>query len=36
MHTKGAADPNDIDARYVHFFHERIPSRYNSTLSSMT
>ncbi|EKM61662.1 uncharacterized protein PHACADRAFT_248399 [Phanerochaete carnosa HHB-10118-sp] len=20
------ADPNDIDARYVHFFHERIPS----------
>lgn len=20
-------DPNDIDARYVHFFHERIPSR---------
>lgn len=22
-------DPNDIDARYVHFFHERIPSRYS-------
>lgn len=21
-------DPNDIDARYVHFFHEKIPSRY--------
>ncbi|KAI0327648.1 hypothetical protein GY45DRAFT_1327293 [Cubamyces sp. BRFM 1775] len=20
-------DPNDVDARYVHFFHERIPSR---------
>lgn len=20
-------DPNDADARYVHFFHEKIPSR---------
>ena len=23
-----SADPNDIDAKYVHFFHEKIPSRY--------
>lgn len=23
-----ASDPHDLDARYVHFFHERIPSRY--------
>lgn len=21
-------DPNDADAKYVHFFHEKIPSRY--------
>lgn len=21
-------DPNDVDAKYVHFFHEKIPSRY--------
>ena len=21
-------DPNDDDAKYVHFFHEKIPSRY--------
>jgi hypothetical protein len=21
-------DPDDLDARYVHFFHEKIPSRY--------
>jgi hypothetical protein len=21
-------DPNDPDARYVHFFHEKIPSRF--------
>jgi hypothetical protein len=21
-------DPNDADARYVHFFHEKIPSRW--------
>ncbi|KIP04167.1 hypothetical protein PHLGIDRAFT_129700 [Phlebiopsis gigantea 11061_1 CR5-6] len=24
-------DPNDIDARYVHFFHERIPSRQSTS-----
>ena len=24
------ADPHDVDARYVHFFHEKIPSRYVS------
>lgn len=23
-------DPNDADAKYVHFFHEKIPSRYVS------
>lgn len=23
-----SADPNDTDAKYVHFFHEKIPSRY--------
>lgn len=22
------ADPNDADAKYVHFFHEKIPSRF--------
>ena len=21
-------DPKNVDARYVHFFHEKIPSRY--------
>jgi hypothetical protein len=23
-----STDPNDPDAKYVHFFHEKIPSRY--------
>ena len=31
-HSKGCADvtadPADVDARYVHFFHEKIPSRF--------
>ena len=25
------ADPNDTDAKYVHFFHEKIPSRFVSS-----
>lgn len=26
-----SADPNDTDAKYVHFFHEKIPSRFVSS-----
>ena len=26
--TDSVQDPNDADAKYVHFFHEKIPSRY--------
>ncbi|TFK56419.1 hypothetical protein OE88DRAFT_1649692 [Heliocybe sulcata] len=29
-------DPNDVDARYVHFFHEKIPSRGTSQLADST
>ncbi|KAI6163663.1 hypothetical protein EDD17DRAFT_1566010 [Pisolithus thermaeus] len=29
-------DPNDPDARYVHFFHEKIPSRANRQLAEST
>ncbi|KAG2099876.1 uncharacterized protein F5147DRAFT_640466 [Suillus discolor] len=29
-------DPNDADARYVHFFHEKIPSRSNRQLADST
>ncbi|KAI0789458.1 hypothetical protein C8Q75DRAFT_866195 [Abortiporus biennis] len=29
-------DPNDVDARYVHFFHEKIPSRFTSQLAEST
>ncbi|KAG6332196.1 hypothetical protein ID866_6898 [Astraeus odoratus] len=29
-------DPNDVDARYVHFFHEKIPSRANRQLAEST
>lgn len=29
-------DPNDPDARYVHFFHEKIPSRANRQLTEST
>ena len=25
--SRVSADPNDTDAKYVHFFHEKIPSR---------
>lgn len=26
-----STDPNDTDAKYVHFFHEKIPSRFVSS-----
>ncbi|KAJ7571999.1 hypothetical protein C8J56DRAFT_844273, partial [Mycena floridula] len=29
-------DPNDVDAKYVHFFHEKIPSRKYSQLAEST
>ncbi|KAF9225259.1 hypothetical protein BS17DRAFT_778366 [Gyrodon lividus] len=29
-------DPNDADAKYVHFFHEKIPSRANRQLAEST
>ncbi|KAH7915739.1 hypothetical protein BJ138DRAFT_1141179 [Hygrophoropsis aurantiaca] len=29
-------DPNDVDARYVHFFHEKIPSRPSRQLAEST
>ena len=29
------ADPHDVDARYVHFFHEKIPSRYVAALNDV-
>ncbi|KAF8435665.1 hypothetical protein L210DRAFT_106310 [Boletus edulis BED1] len=29
-------DPNDTDAKYVHFFHEKIPSRANRQLAEST
>ncbi|KAG5643295.1 hypothetical protein DXG03_001222 [Asterophora parasitica] len=35
-HAPEPIDPNDLDAKYVHFFHEKIPSRNPSQLAEST